>query len=397
MPGDICLNKPHGGRKSLVVAIIAMISSLLPVLLVGSLAIHMRRTLGFGSEVLGAVVALFFLASAVSSPVVGRVIKKTGLNAALRWGSIGTSVACLGLAGAISVWTLIPFVLIGGLAHAVVRIAAIASLAQQIPASRQGLAFGIAQATAPGGMMLAGLAIPGVALILGWRWAFLLAGSLAAGFSVSVSCGEPSGDACVKHPSPPETALPPLLLLAATMGFGAASSTALLAFFVDSSVRMTGLTLGEAGSLMVLGSFAGLSVQVLAGWVADDKGTERLLTLATMLVVAALGYLLLATGSSSLIIAATVLCFGAGWGWPGLFALTVVTHNPAAPVAATGITQAGGYVGAAGGPLLIGIVSSEWSYSVAWSVTSALMLVAALCAMCARAVLRRQITRRFVL
>ena len=50
----------------------------------------------------------------------------------------------------------------------------------------------------------------------------------------------------------------------------------------------------------------------------------------------------------------------------GLFNLAVVRMNPAAPAAATGITQTGVYVGALAGPVLFGVLVEAHGYPLAW-------------------------------
>jgi predicted MFS family arabinose efflux permease len=76
-------------------------------------------------------------------------------------------------------------------------------------------------------------------------------------------------------------------------------------------------------------------------------------------------------------VAGAFVAFALGWGWPGLFNLAVVDLNRNAPGAATGVTQTGIYVGAAGGPAAFGVVSAEAGYSAAWAVSGGLCVVAA--------------------
>ena len=47
------------------------------------------------------------------------------------------------------------------------------------PPSRLGLSFGIKQAAIPIATLLAGVAVPTVALTVGWRWAYLIGAGLA--------------------------------------------------------------------------------------------------------------------------------------------------------------------------------------------------------------------------
>ena len=55
------------------------------------------------------------------------------------------------------------------------QLASNTSLSRQVPAGRQGLSFGVKQAAIPVSTLLAGAAVPVVALTVGWRWAFVLA------------------------------------------------------------------------------------------------------------------------------------------------------------------------------------------------------------------------------
>ena len=86
---------------------------------------------------------------------------------------------------------------------------------------------------------------------------------------------------------------------------------------------------------------------------------------------------LLATGAVAPFVAGALVAFGLGWGWPGLFNLAVVGAEPHAPGAATGVTQTGIYVGAAGGPGGFGLVQSGRRYAVAWAIMGVLLLLAA--------------------
>ncbi|MGB3681321.1 MAG: MFS transporter, partial [Rubrobacteraceae bacterium] len=121
-----------------------------------------------------------------------------------------------------------------------------------------------------------------------------------------------------------------------------------------------------AGLLLALGSAVGITVRVLFGYLADGMGSGRLRLVAGMLGAGTIGFVLLATRMDSLLVLGTVLAFGAGWGWPGIFNFAIVKTNPGAPAAATGITQTGASGGAALGPLLFGLILQATGYTAAW-------------------------------
>ena len=53
------------------------------------------------------------------------------------------------------------------------------TLARYVPAHRLGLSFGIKQSAIPLATLLAGAAVPAVALTVGWRWAYVIGAALA--------------------------------------------------------------------------------------------------------------------------------------------------------------------------------------------------------------------------
>jgi MFS family permease len=293
-------------------------------------------------------------------------------------GSWGTLVACL---------------VLGGFGNSLAHPAANLSLAREVPSHRQGLSFGIKQSAIPAATLLAGAAVPALAVTVGWRWAYVGAAALAIGVAAAVPRdGSPaapakrvgsgrggrggSGGRGGRGKGDVRTA--PMVVLAAGIGLGSAAATPLGGFVVEAAVA-AGMRVESAGILLAGGSAAGIGVRVLSGHLADGMRSGRLRLVAAMLGTGTLGFGLLAFGSPSAIVAGTVIAFVAGWGWPGIFNFAVVKTNPEAPAAATGITQTGASTGAAAGPLAFGVMVSLFSYGAAWA-TSALLAVAALTA-----------------
>jgi cyanate permease len=177
-------------------------------------------------------------------------------------------------------------------------------------------------------------------------------------------------------------------VLAIAGAFGSGAANAMGSYLVDSSVS-AGLAEGTAGLLFALGSAAGLSMRVGAGWLADRVTGGRLLWVAGLYLIGSVGFLLQATRDTGLLWVATLLCFGGGWGWPGLFNFAVVSRNPHAPAAATGLTQTGVYLGGTGGPLLFGVVAESFGYQYAWLGASAFGLIACTAVLIGRSMLLR--------
>jgi MFS family permease len=353
-------------------------SAVLPVFLVGALAVQVRADLGFTASGLGMTVAAFFGAASLGSTPGGRIAERLGPAAAMRVaaGLAALSLALLAVCG--SFLALLGCLVVGGLSNALAQPATNLFLARRIDPSRLGFAFGIKQSAIPAATLLGGLAVPTVALTVGWRWAFAGAAAVVAVVAVAGPGGGARAPAIARgaRRAPSDAALRSLALLAVGAGLGAAAAGTLGSFLVSGAVD-AGISEGSAGLLSSACSAAGLTTRVLAGARADRRGGRHLSTVSVMLGAGTAGYACLATGVEALVVAGGVLGFCLGWGWPGLFNLAVVRANPGAPGAATGITQTGTYFGGVAGPLLFGVVADGLSYRAAWLAAGGCSLAAA--------------------
>lgn len=338
----------------------------MPAFLTGGLAVQVRQELGFGEAALGLAVALFFAFASISSVVSGRVVERIGSHRSMRLSAVASAASLLGVSLFARSWTLlVACLVVGGFANAVAHPATHLSLAREIPSNRQGFSFGIKQAAIPTATLLAGLAVPFLALTVGWRWAFAGGALLALIVAFLVPPETHKGVPKVKEARAGDVRTGPLILLAIGIGLGSTAATPLGAFIVESAVA-AGIEAGRAGLLLALGSVVGITIRVLFGYLADGMSSGRLRLVAGMLVAGAFGFVMLATRIDYLLVAGTMLAFGAGWGWPGIFNFAIVKSNPGAPAAATGITQTGASAGAALGPLLFGLVLQATDYTTAW-------------------------------
>jgi cyanate permease len=168
----------------------------------------------------------------------------------------------------------------------------------------------------------------------------------------------------------------PLRGLAIAAVLASAGPNALGAYLVTTAVA-AGLGEADAGLLLATGSAFSILARVGAGWRADRAGSHRLTPMVVMLAGGAFGFALLAVGEQAAVVLGALLAFGLGWGWPGVFNLSVVSRHLEAPAAASGVTQTGIYAGAAAGPAAFGLLASAASLSVAWAVTAAVALAGA--------------------
>lgn len=371
----------------------------LPVFLTGALAVQIRAELGFGQTGLGIAVAAFFGAAALTSAVAGRFAEHLGPTTAMRAAALLAGVAMVAVAAlARSLPVLLVCLAVGGVANALAQPATNLYLARRVRSARQGIAFGVKQSAIPASTLLGGAAVPLVALTIGWRWAFVGAGAVSTVLAAARPTEATEGPLSPKRPDAAgrgavDTSLRPLVVLAVGCGLGAAAAGTLGSFLVSAAVD-AGLGEGEAGVLAAGCGLAGILTRIGAGGLADRRSGRHLAAVARMLALGAVGYLLLATTRPGLLIVGALLGYCLGWGWPGLFNMAIVRNNPAAPGAASGITQTGTYTGAVLGPLLFGIAAEHASYGVAWTGTAITSLAAAGVVVVGRRLLRADRERR---
>lgn len=145
-------------------------------------------------------------------------------------------------------------------------------------------------------------------------------------------------------------------------------------FVVVAAVR-AGVDEGFAGWLVAAGSGLGLVVRVGSGWLADRWDDDGLAPAAGMLMLGAVGLGLLAVGSPPTVVLGTLLAYGLGWGWPGLFYLGAVSHHQRSPGVATAVVQIGLSGGSAVGPLAFGLLVARGGFALAWGTAAIAMFL----------------------
>lgn len=366
---------------SLAVICSGLVLAALPSFMVGGLAVQIKDDLGANETAFGAAVTAGFIAAALSAPFGGRIADRLGARRAILIGSSISGLSLMGLGLVVDdVTTLVAFLALGGLAVAFIDPALAVLVGQTVTPSRHGLAFGVKEASIPASTLLAGLAVPAIALTVGWRWAFAL--GLVPFLLVvlllprlSLSYAPRKVDETSKSHAPPSRRLPiTVASIAATLGIAAASGVGI--FLTDSAVAM-GVEPGQAGILLAVGSIAGVAARIWSGWLADRRRGLQFGLIASMLAVGAAAMAIGGTANTALLVVATVGVFTGGWAWTGLFFLSLVRTNPNAPGAAAGIGTGGLSLGNAIGPVLFGFAAGSVGYGTAWLLAGGAALVAA--------------------
>lgn len=356
--------------------------------LVGVLAVQFREEFGIDPAGLGWLAASFGAGGALSAIAAGRLSERLGPSRSLRVGVVATAGAMLAIAAAArSQIALASMLAVSGAAYSVVQAATSLYLARVIDRRRLGFAFGIRQSTVLASTLVAGLAVPTIALTVGWRWIFVVSG-VAAVASLRLVHDSPTNERALELRG--RAAPKALLILAAGGGLAAGGTTSISTFLVDAATQAN-VSNGVAALLVAVGSVLGLITRFVSGVRADVRDGGNLRVVIRMLVIAAVIYAVLAVDSKTIFVIAAPFAYMSAWGWSALFHLAVVRSSPGAPASATGVVQTGTQLGTLIGQVVLGYVARDASYAVAWVVAGSMLMMAALTISAARRVLIRGI------
>ncbi|MCZ4586185.1 MFS transporter [Rhodococcus opacus] len=350
----------------------------IPVYLLSAQSVLIRRDLDFDEAQFGFTVSGFFAAAALTATFAGRFLDRLGRR---RSTVLAGVTACAGGAGvalvahSYSILTLTLVVL--GVANAVLQITANLSLADTIPAHRQGLGFAVKQSAVPLAILIGGLSVPAIGTLIGWRWTFAFTAITAALLTLRGLRIRPSSTrvtATAHHLQRP----PRAALVLASCGMGMASMAVnSLGAFVASWGFQLGISPAQAGYLMAGGSCLSICARLISGQRADRRNGGNLTVVIRQIVLGACGFLIFAIDTVPTFWGAAILTFSIGWAWPGLLLFAIVRIGRDAPGAASGALQAGAFAGGAAGPAMFGLIVSYADYPTAWRTCAAAMLVAA--------------------
>ena len=351
----------------------------MPVFLTATMAIRLKDDLGIGEEALGALLSIFSVGAAVAAPIMGRLAERLGPGPSLRLASALSGVVMVSIATAAQGWWAIAGLLVaGGIAATLMQSSSNLWLARTIEDRRMGLAFGLKQSGGPTAALLAGVAVPVLALAVGWRWTFAAFGGFALAAVLSVPRTGLRGVGRTAPSREGDVDLGPLLVLTAGAAVSTALSAAFTGFAVTAAVQQGGLSESSAGLVFALGALTGVATRVALGRWVDSRPETRFGVPAVLVGAGAVGFAVLSAGSGSpaAFIVAVPLSFATAWGWVGVFNYAVTRSNATSPAAATGITLVGSNVGVIVGPAVFGFLFAR-SFTAAWLTAAAGSLLGA--------------------
>jgi MFS family permease len=341
--------------------------------LIGAVAPQLKDDLSIGSSALGLAVSCFWLTTGLSAGLGTSHINRRG------WRFASSIALCVGVVAQVglcfansSLVSLMLWLALAGSAYGIVAPASNIVVTEGVPERLHGVAIAAKQAASPIAGVVAGLAVPLVALRFGWQWMF----ALAALCSILALCAIrlPSGTAddpeayVVDGLAPPTTRASgalPIWLVTTSAALGTLPIGAVMTFSVV-ALTDAGISLGTAGLVIALSGAVSFTTRILAGWGVDRVGSDGVLPSAGLLLAGAGAMAALATGIPWLCVLGTVLGFCAGQGWPALMLVGVLTHHRDNRAFASGRFQMGTATGAALGPLLFGAVTDTVSMAMAF-------------------------------
>jgi len=358
----------------------------LPVFLLSSQSVFIRDEIGFGASQFGVAVGVFFAAAATAALLGGGLSDRVGRRASTVTAGLIAAVGGFGMAWVTYSWVvLVLLMVVLGVANAACQVTSNLTLARAVPPHRRGLGFGVKQSAIPLAIVIAGLAVPTVGALIGWRGTFALTG--LGGLAIALAgLRMPAGGRAQRAASSEDLDRPPMAALLTAMAaitFASAAANS-LGSFIASWGYQVGLTPSEAGLLMATGSALNIVIRVLAGHLADRRHGRNLPVVAVQMLVGGAALATLSVPVPAAVVPAGLVAFILGWSWPGLLLYAVVRVGRDSPGTASGLIQAGAFAGGAAGPALFGVVVGELGYEAAWRFAAGSFLVAALLVLAAR-------------
>jgi len=362
-------------RPIVATLVAATIATVYPGFLIGALSVQVSDEFDVGAATYGWALGGFFLAATVTSVFGGRLVQRIGPRRQITVALGATMLAQIGIVlFSSSFGVVVGLLAVCGVVNAANQAAINLALTQaQLP--RLGLAIALKQSGMPSASLLSGLAVPTLALTLGWRAAYLVGAVIAAAALVLVvrwiAPVPPSERLKVKPVSSPR-ALRWAFVAGAFLAF---SAGALNAWIVASGVD-AGLSEGAAGVMLSLGAACGIAVRLSVGARVDAMRSRPFMAAAGASAVGAVGLLALGGGRGAMLhVGATLVAFAFGWVWPVFTNFGVMRTNGRASGAASGVTQMGVYLGVFVAPLATGWLIDHYGFATMWTVTA----VAGLC------------------
>lgn len=262
---------------------------------------------------------------------------------------------------------------IGGLTAAAANPATNTLVAVDIPPSRVAWVVGVKQAGGPAGIFLAGIVLPAIAVLSGWRIAYLTGAVIPlVGLGlmiVSRAQRHRTGTAVsvMRWQSALTRPIQVLTLNATAVGFGVGATLGFVAVY---AVEELGMSQTAAGAQIAIIGLLGFLSRLAWGGIAHrvDATWMLLLAMSGLSVIGGVLMWMAADGGIGLLIAGSVVLGVSALAWNTVGMLAVVREaSIERSGTASGIVVLGFLAGVSTGPWVFGaLVDSTGDYAAAW-------------------------------
>ncbi len=352
------------GRRALVAALIVNLVAIGPLFLTGAMSVQIARDFGTHATTVGALAAAFALSTTLSTAFAGRNVRRFGIQRSMRVSSVVAIISLTGAALSPNTLLLAVALVIGGMGNALAQPAGNALVASQVSQRRFGLGFAIKQSAIPLATTLSGLAVPLIAVTIGWRFAYASAAVVAL-LTVFLAPKDQQRNVGRTEATVPRKQVVPLWIYALGIGLIVAAATSIGTLGTAGGVAVD-LSESTAGYLVAAGGFAGLTIRLFAGWCADRYTFDAMYGIVVLAVLGGLGWIAMGTQAVTMFIIGLIVANAFGWGWPGLQHLSIARRFPTSTAAASGISQTGVSAGLLIGPLVLALLARNSGWASAW-------------------------------
>jgi len=378
MPAVGIRQRPSGSAFiALLIGFGLLAIAALPSTLLGVLAVPMGMDVGFDAPGLGLAIAVFWAATSVTAPFGGMLADHWNWMRTSIVGSLtsGTALAFTALATS-NYATLVAAMVIAGIGLGISSPTSNLVLLKEVPGEYLGQAFGIKQSATPAVSVIAGLSVPAAAAF-GWRSVYLAPLLLVPALYLAIwrltALRHKLSSTAIKpqeRRNHHRTKSISLTWTTPVTVLGTLVLTTLAGFSVVTMVN-SGISLASSGIVFAAASGLALMIRVGAGWWLDRRAQLDLAPVSILFAGSVLGILLMATGSTPMVVIGVVIAMTCSLGWPPVLILLVVQSNPQAPARSSGINAIGSGIGSIIGPMLFGLAVPAVGYGYAWLLIAA--------------------------
>ncbi|MFF8878286.1 MFS transporter [Streptomyces flaveolus] len=339
----------------------------------------------------GLVVSVFFVAYAACQIPGGMLADRFGAKRVTCWALLAWSLftALTGLAWSFTALLLVRFAF--GAAEGVFPSASMKAVVERTSVAERMGAQGLIMSSNSLASVAAPLAVPPLAAVVGWRWAFVLAAGLGVLVYVAVRLWLPPPGERAEDATPAASGVPPREVLRigvlwrfSLMLFGYAALMWGLSTWIPSYLNSErGLSLTSAGVLVAVPSLAAALGTLLGGRLSDRfEGHHRKVIVPAMSVAApALCLMALSPSLAGSIACGTIAVFAASLCYMPIFAVPLRSLAPELVGVGSAVIVFGGQVAGMVVPPVLGALADAVSFEVAFAVLALGPAVAAVLAL----------------